>query len=164
VLFEMLTGHAPFNASSVMSMAMKHLKEPAPAPSVSRPELPPWLDRVVLKCLEKEPSRRFATAALLAEELRLPRTGGVARPRKLPSGDSVMLAESSAAEWALVLASPVEKEGWTPGLGLRFEDRIYRLVRADSPGTGRKGLWTYRFINWPEGEVIRRLLDYDTGG
>ena len=162
VLFEMLTGHAPFSASSVMSMAMKHLKEPPPAPSVLRSDLPPWIDRLVLKCLEKEPSRRFATAALLAEELRLPRTGSVARPRRLPSGDSVVLAESGASEWALVLATPKEKEGWTSGLGLRFEDRIYKLVRADLPSAGRKALATYRFVNWPEGEVIRRLVDYDS--
>ncbi len=162
VLFEILTGQAPFSASSVMSMAMKHLKEAPPAPSVSRPDLPPWLDRLVLKCLEKEPSRRFATAALLAEELRLPRTAAVSRPRRLPSGDSVMQAESGAAEWALVLAAAGEKEGWTAGMGLRFEDRIFRLVRVDPPGTFRKGLWTYRFTPWPEGEVIRRLVDYDT--
>ena len=98
---------------------------------------------------------------VLAEELRLPRTGGVSRPRRLPSGDSVMQSESGAAEWALVLAAASEKEGWTAGMGLRFEDRIYRLVRVDAPGAFRKGLWTYRFVPWPEGEVIRRLVDYD---
>jgi serine/threonine protein kinase len=160
VLFEMLTGQVPFNASSVMSMAMKHLKDPAPAPSTLRPDLPPWLDRVVLKCLEKEPSRRFPTAASLADELRLPRTGATSRPRKLKSGDSVMQAEGASAEWALVLASPAEKPGWTPAMALRFEDRTYRLVRVDAPGA-RKGLWTYRFIHWPEGELMRRLVDYD---
>jgi len=162
VLFEMLAGQAPFSASSVMSMAMKHLKEAAPAPSASRPDLPPWVDRVVLKCLEKEPSRRFASAALLAEELRLPRTGAVTRPRRLASGDSVMQSESASAEWALALATAGEKEGWTPGMGLRFEDRIYRLVRVDAPGALRRSLWTYRFVPWPEGEVIRRLVDYGT--
>jgi len=161
VMFEMLTGHVPFNASSVMSMAMKHLKDPAPAPSTLRPNLPPWVDRLVLKCLEKEPSRRFASASLLADELRLPRTGGVTRPRKLKSGDSVMQPEGASSEWALVLASPAEKPGWTPAMALRFEDRTFRLVRVDSPGA-RKGLWTYRFIHWPEGELIRRLVDYES--
>ena len=163
VLFEMLTGHAPFSASSVMSMAMKHLKEAPPAPSVSRPDLPPWVDRVVLKCLEKEPSRRFQGASALAEELRLPRTGGVARPRKLPSGDSVMIPETMASEWALVLSSPGEKAGWTPATALRFEGRTYRLVRVDPPHAP-KGRWTYRFVPWPEGELMRRLVEYDPVG
>ena len=163
VLFEMLAGHAPFSASSVMSMAMKHLKEAPPAPSVSRPDLPPWVDRLVLKCLEKEPSRRFQSAAALAEELRLPRTGAVARPRRLPSGDSVMIPETTASEWALVLSSPGEKAGWTPAMALRFEGRTYRLVRVDPP-PGAKGRWTYRFVPWPEGELMRRLVDYEAAG
>lgn len=161
VLFEVLTGHAPFSGSSVMSMAMKHLKEAPPAPSVARPDLPPWVDRLVLKCLEKEPSRRFQTAVALAQELRLPRTGGVARPRRLPSGDSVMIPETTASEWALVLSSAGEKAGWTPNLALRFEGRTYRLVRVDAP-PGGKGRWTYRFAPWPEGELMRRIVDYES--
>jgi len=163
VLFELLTGHAPFSGSSVMSMAMKHLKEAPPAPSTARADLPPWVDRVVLKCLEKEPSRRFQTAAALAEELRLPRTGGVARPRTLPSGDRVMVSETAVSEWALVLSSAGEKSGWTPNLALRFEGRTYRLVRVDTP-PGGKGRWTYRFAPWPEGELMRRIVDYDASG
>ena len=160
VLYEMLTGHPPFRASSVMAMAMKHQQEPPPPPSASRPDLPPWIDRLVLKSLDKQPSRRFATASMMADELRLPRTGATARPRKLPSGDSVVQAESASAEWALVLAAPFEKAGWTPAMALRFEDRIFRLVRVDAPAA-RKGRWTYRFTIWPQGEVIRRLVDYD---
>jgi serine/threonine protein kinase len=158
VLFEMLTGHPPFTSASVLAMAMKHLKEPTPAPSASRPDVPPWLDRLVLKCLEKEPSRRFATAALLAEELRRPQSTGRPRPRKLSTGDRVMQSESASDEWPLVLASPAQKPEWTVGVGVRFEDRIFRLVRVDPPAIG--GLWTYRFTAWPEGEVIRRLIDY----
>jgi serine/threonine protein kinase len=163
VLFEMLAGHAPFSASSVMSMAMKHLKEAPPAPSVIRPDLPPWVDRLVLKCLEKEPSRRFPSAAALAEELRIPRTGAVSRPRRLPSGDSVILAESASSEWALVLSAPAEKPGWSHALALRFEGRTYRLVRVDPP-PAPKGRWTYRFVPWPESELMRRVVDYDAAG
>jgi serine/threonine protein kinase len=162
VLFEMLTGHVPFTAASVLSMAMRHLEEAAPAPSVSRSDLPPWLDRLVLKCLEKEPSRRLASASILAEELRLPRTGGVVRPRTLPSGDRVLLADGASSEWALVLASPLEKAGWTVGMGLRFEDRLFRLERVDPPPAVRKGRWTYRFAYWPAGEIMRRMVDYDS--
>ena len=160
VLFEILTGHPPFSAASVMGMAMKHLNEPAPAPSLSRPDLPAWVDRLVLKCLEQEPSRRFASAAVLASELRLVRTSGVARPRRLASGDSVLMPEGQSSQWALVLAAPAEKKGWTQAMALRFEDRLFRLVRIDPP-PGGKGLWTYRFGVWPQNEIMRRLVDYD---
>ncbi|MEO5763620.1 MAG: serine/threonine-protein kinase [Vicinamibacteria bacterium] len=162
VLFEILTGQPPFMASSVMGVALKHLREAPPPPSISRPDLPPWVDRLVLRCLEKEPSRRFGSAALLAEELRMTHTDSVVRPRRLPSGDSVVVAESPSAEWAMVLAASAEKAGWSTSMALRFEDRLFRLVRVDRPITP-KGRWTYRFAYWPQGELIRRLVDYDAG-
>jgi hypothetical protein len=43
---------------------------------------------------------------------------------------------------------------------LRFEDRHYRLVGALAPASGGAP-WTYRFVSWPEGEVFRRLVDYE---
>jgi len=160
VLFEMLTGHVPFSAPSVMSMAMKHLKDPIPAPSSTRADLPSWVDRLVLKCLAKEPSRRFASASALADELRMPDTARIARPRRLRSGDSVVEPAGASSEWALVIASPGEKGGWTPGMALRTPSRTFKLERVDPPATG-SGLWTYRFLTWPPGELMRRITDYD---
>jgi hypothetical protein len=45
-------------------------------------------------------------------------------------------------------------------MALRFEDRHYRLVRAHAPASA-SGAWTYSFTAWPEGEVFRRLVDYE---
>jgi hypothetical protein len=45
-------------------------------------------------------------------------------------------------------------------MALRFEERYYRLVGAQAP-TSAGGAWTYRFAAWPEGEVFRRLVDYE---
>jgi hypothetical protein len=45
-------------------------------------------------------------------------------------------------------------------MALRFEDRYYRLVRANAPAAGSTP-WTYRFTAWPEGEVFRKLVDYE---
>jgi serine/threonine-protein kinase len=52
VLFEVLTGRLPFTAPTPMALAVKHLMEPVPEPRALRPELPVWLDRLVLRCLE----------------------------------------------------------------------------------------------------------------
>ena len=74
-----------------------------------------------------------------------------------------MVSETAGSEWALVLSSAGEKSGWTPNLALRFEGRTYRLVRVDTP-PGGKGRWTYRFAPWPEGELMRRIVDCDASG
>jgi hypothetical protein len=81
------------------------------------------------------------------------------RLRALPSGDGVVLDPGEATDWALVLTTAREKTGWSEGMALRFEDRYYRLVRASAPSAASP--WTYRFTAWPEGEVFRRLVDYE---
>jgi serine/threonine protein kinase len=156
VLYEALTGKLPFQAPTPLAMALKHKTEAPPAPRLLRPELPPWLDRVVLSCLQKDPAKRPASAAALAAELSRSHAGP--QRRKLPSGDWVI--EDDAPDWSLVLATTGERAHWTPGLALRFEERYHKLA-AVTPPPGPGARWTYRFTPWPEGEVFRRLLDYE---
>jgi WD40 repeat protein len=70
VLYALLTGRAPFGGDDVMEILQK-VREMAPAPpSRLNPLLPRDLEIVCLKCLEKDPRRRYATAAELAADLR----------------------------------------------------------------------------------------------
>jgi tetratricopeptide (TPR) repeat protein len=68
ILFEMLTGSIPFHGDkeAVLEQVKRH--EP-PGPRRLNHRIPVDLETICLKCLEKEPHRRFATAAELAEEL-----------------------------------------------------------------------------------------------
>jgi protein kinase-like protein len=159
VLFEVLTARLPFRGQTPIAVALAHKTEPPPLPRTLRPGVPAWIERIVMRCLEKEPEQRYASAAELASELRRPRSGAMPRLRALPSGDGVVLDPGEATDWALVLTCAREKTGWSEGMALRFEDRYYRLVRAYAP-TG-SAPWTYRFTAWPEGEVFRRLVDYE---
>jgi serine/threonine protein kinase len=69
VLYEVLTGQRPFQGSSTKALRKAVLtRDPVPPRSLNR-RLDPGLEAVVLKCLEKDPSRRFASAGELAEEL-----------------------------------------------------------------------------------------------
>jgi hypothetical protein len=113
-----------------------------------------------LRCLEKEPAQRFPSASALAEELRRPRDSAAPRARKLASGDMVLEDDAQASEWALVLAAPEEKGGWSTGMALRFEERYFQLARIGPP-PAPGAPWTYRFAFWPEGVVFRRLVDYE---
>jgi Protein kinase domain len=160
VLFEVLTGRLPFRGQTPIAVAFAHKTEPPPLLRSLRPSVPAWLERVVLRCLEKDPARRFATAGELAAELRRPREGGSRQLRTLPSGDEVVLDPGETTDWALVLRAAREKTGWAEGMALRFEGRYYRLA-AVRPPQARSDAWTYLLALWTEGEVFRRLVDYD---
>jgi beta-lactam-binding protein with PASTA domain/predicted Ser/Thr protein kinase len=58
ILFELLTGHVPFDADSAVTIALKHVSEAAPAPSAFDPSVPPALEAIVLWALEKDPAAR----------------------------------------------------------------------------------------------------------
>jgi WD40 repeat protein/serine/threonine protein kinase len=70
ILYEMLTGHPPFEGLSSADVLKRVLIEP-PAPiRATRRDVPPALEAICLKCLEKSTTDRYASASELAEDLR----------------------------------------------------------------------------------------------
>ena len=69
VLFQLLTGELPFRGNSRMILHQV-LNEDAPSPRKLNIRVPRDLETICLKCLEKEPQRRYASAGDVAEELR----------------------------------------------------------------------------------------------
>jgi serine/threonine-protein kinase len=159
LLYEMLTGVLPFQAQTPVGVAILHKTDRPKPPRSLRADLPGWLERAVLRCLEKDPAHRFASAAELAAELRRARAPGPTS-RRLPNGDALIEDEAGNTSWALVLSSLHEKKDWTAGMTLRVDERYYRLDTLQGP-TGDSKRWTYRFAPWPTGQVFRRLVDYD---
>src|SRR5271169_412231 len=76
VVYEMATGKKAFEGKTSASVMAKILKAEPPAMSSLTPMTPPALDRVVKKCLDKEPDQRWQTANDLCEELRWIADGG----------------------------------------------------------------------------------------
>src|SRR6185503_13937496 len=62
VLFHIFCGGPPFEATSLGELLAKHVSEPAPDPRTIRPEVPARVAVVILRALEKEPERRYASA------------------------------------------------------------------------------------------------------
>jgi eukaryotic-like serine/threonine-protein kinase len=62
VLYEMVTGVAPFTADSPVSVAYKHVREEAVSPSERNPDVPPDLEVIISTALAKDPESRYPTA------------------------------------------------------------------------------------------------------
>jgi beta-lactam-binding protein with PASTA domain len=69
VLYEMVTGQAPFSAESPVAVAMKHVREDPIPPSQLRPDVPPDLERIILKALSKGTQSRYQSAGELRADL-----------------------------------------------------------------------------------------------
>jgi serine/threonine-protein kinase len=69
VLFELLSGHPPFDAPSIMLLIATILEHPIPRLREGRPDLPAALESIVDRCLEKDPNLRFEDVGELAEAL-----------------------------------------------------------------------------------------------
>jgi WD40 repeat protein len=69
ILFELLTGRVPFTAEETVALIMKVVNEEPPSPRALNPAVPRDLAVVCLKCLAKEPTRRYATAGGLVDDL-----------------------------------------------------------------------------------------------
>lgn len=82
ILYEMLTGQIPFEGADTLDILMKVRTREPKSPRRVRPEIPRDLEAICLKCLEKQPNRRYITAKDLAVDLEryLSRKPVLARP------------------------------------------------------------------------------------
>jgi eukaryotic-like serine/threonine-protein kinase len=69
VLFELLTGKAPFDGETPVAIALMHVNQPAPSPRDLVPTIPSELNTVVLKALAKDPAERYPDAESFMRDL-----------------------------------------------------------------------------------------------
>lgn len=70
VMYEMVTGRVPFDGDTTVSIAIQHLQEEMVPPSAYAPDLPISLEKIILKCTQKSPSRRYQNIGDLIQDLK----------------------------------------------------------------------------------------------
>lgn len=119
ILYEMVTGHLPFEAESSISLALKHISEDPTPPSQHVPNLVPAVEAVILRALAKEPADRFPTAQAMIEALRQAWRGQPAQAQPAPPSAAVAAstqpvqvaparsARRSMRRWTLLIGAAV---------------------------------------------------------
>jgi len=72
IMFEMLTGKRPFEAETMEGYLHKHIYVEPISPSMLNPQIPAYLERIILKCLEKNKEKRYQTADEILKDLETP--------------------------------------------------------------------------------------------
>lgn len=131
VLYEMLTGAKPFARTSAADTMSAILRDDPAEPPPSAP-MPPALDRIVRRCLEKQPSQRFQSASDLGFALEA----------------TLGTASSSGSQMAMPAVSATKKQGGSPGAW-----RWLALGAVAALIAGGIAVW----MHWPHGFDLGEL-------
>jgi len=127
VLFEMVTGRAPFLGDTPVAVASKHVREHPPAPRDINPGVPPDLEAIILKCMAKSPDHRYSTGDELRIDLLRFREGRTVAALGANTGQQASVGTTQA------LGPPTGQTRAIPAV--TGEDH------EDEPERSRTGLW-----------------------
>ncbi|HTZ98821.1 MAG TPA: serine/threonine-protein kinase [Candidatus Aquilonibacter sp.] len=119
ILYELFTGTQAFRADNAVAVALKQMRESAVPPHEIDPQIPVPIERAILKCIEKEPEKRFQSIAHLENALRplnanstfVPAAGMAAAVLSTNSGGSTALRTSPPLRPA-----PAPRRGMSPAV------------------------------------------------
>jgi hypothetical protein len=129
ILYEMVTGHVPFDGETPLSIVLKHKTEPAPDPQESNTQISEGLSRMILKCLRKNKQERYQQAEDVLADLE--RIG-----RALPAARQATAARRPATSREITVKFNLRKL-WLPGLvagSLILAGILALTMRGNRPG------------------------------
>lgn len=95
-LYEMVTGHVPFNGETAVEVAVKHLQDEITPPSEYVPDIPYSLEQIILKCTQKNSERRYENMNSLIQDLKhslVDPEGDFVQMIPLNNADTVIITE-----------------------------------------------------------------------
>jgi photosystem II stability/assembly factor-like uncharacterized protein len=172
ILYELLSGRRPFQAATTLELLQQVVSQAPAPPSRLEPSVPADLEAICLKCLEKEPARRYGSAQELANELRawlaaqplpLPTASaeGAVSPETLPPGQTLPPTAVSAnvprppgwrrrLRWLLAAAA-------TAIVVVLLLVWLKWLIDRPSPSPEGEPSWALFSTGGAEGEVFDRI-------
>ena len=128
-MYEMVTGRVPFEGDNTVSVALAHLHDEMVSPSFYNVDVPIALEKIILKCTEKKPERRYNSIQELISDLR--------RALITPDEDFVKLA-------------PLDNCGQTVMIG---SDQLRRINQESVYGAGSRGQSSRIDSDWQSRET-----------
>ena len=97
VIYELVTGDLPFTGESTWQLMYQRVKEKPKDPKAVRPELPDWISRIVLHCLERDPQNRYQSANEILADIDANRSPTIAT--------GMLLKRNPVLKWGIVAAA-----------------------------------------------------------
>jgi tRNA A-37 threonylcarbamoyl transferase component Bud32/pimeloyl-ACP methyl ester carboxylesterase len=157
VLYEMLSGKRPFQTDSNLMTLAAILRDPVPPLRSVRPEVPPDVERVVARALEKDPANRYPSAAEMRDDLAACRARGSA-PTAAARAPSRARRPGLVAGLSLLLLAALAALGWYLVRGASLRRAHEALARIPVLTEANQGIAAFRLA----GET-RRVLPEDVG-
>ena len=154
VLYEMFSGKRPFQQDSNLLTLAAILRDPVPPLKSVRPDVPPDLERVVARALEKEPDHRYPSAVEMRDALAASRSGPAAAAR----APSRARRPGLVAGLSLLLLAAFAALGWYLVRGARLRRAHEALARIPVLSESGQSIAAFRLA----GET-RRVLPEDVG-
>jgi serine/threonine protein kinase len=135
ILYQMLTGRHPFEASTPAAIMRKHLTEPPPPLHLARPDLPVALDAVLAKALAKQQEQRYGRAGELLFDFRAALGGQMLQFAS--AAEQTRLSQVSLDPTQRAVNPPASSAGPTlAGVGPTVSPPISRPIAPQTPPPG----------------------------
>jgi len=110
ILYEMVTGKVPFKGDTPISVAVKHKLETPPHPNKVNPQIPEDLNRMIMRCLDKDRQRRYQSVTELLVDLvkiekGVPTTKKALRKKKQKAEKTADIRWKRAVIWGILIGS-----------------------------------------------------------
>jgi serine/threonine protein kinase len=146
-LYEMVTGHKPFETGTDYSIMAAHLKEPPKPPITYRPDLPPALNEIILVAVAKDPAQRFQTPDAMSRALgsvsgssyEAKSPAAVAPSASTPGGATAAFSSTPAPSVPSMPAMAAAASA--PAPQPTAQQSTYVPMPAAPPSKGNRGLW-----------------------
>lgn len=120
-LYEMLTGKVPFEGESTVAVALQHIQGEIVPPRKVDPMIPVSLEKIILKCTQKRPDRRYSNVTELIEDLKKCLTmpnGDFVKPVTLMSSDETQVFTNSEVDQLKSQTASIRQEEEAYQMGL----------------------------------------------